>query len=128
MKLSKGTLDILKNFSNINPSITFKEGQELSTLSIQRNILSRAVVEEKFPKAFAIYDLGEFLSGLSLFDNPDFDFNNDNYVIIKDRKCQSRYFFADPSIIVGPPDKPIVLPSEDVCFVITSLYSYIITI
>ena len=50
MKLSKGTLDILKNFSNINPSITFKEGQELSTLSIQRNILSRAVVEEKFPK------------------------------------------------------------------------------
>ena len=33
MKLSKGTLDILKNFSNINPSITFKEGQELSTLS-----------------------------------------------------------------------------------------------
>ena len=78
MKLSKGTLDILKNFSNINPSITFKEGQELSTLSIQRNILSRAVVEEKFPKAFAIYDLGEFLSGLSLFDNPDFDFQNDN--------------------------------------------------
>ena len=57
MKLSKGTLDILKNFSNINPSITFKEGQELSTLSIQRNILSRAVVEEKFQKAFAIYDL-----------------------------------------------------------------------
>ena len=82
MKLSKGTLDILKNFSNINPSINFKEGQELSTLSIQRNILSRAVVEEKFPKDFAIYDLGEFLSGLSLFDNPDFDFQNDNYVII----------------------------------------------
>ena len=50
MKLSKGTLDILKNFSNINPSICFKEGQELSTLSIQRNIFSRAVVEEKFPK------------------------------------------------------------------------------
>ena len=89
MKLSKGTLDILKNFSNINPSITFKEGQELSTLSIQRNILSRAVVEEKFPRDFAIYDLSEFLSGLSLFDNPDFDFANDNYVIIKDKKCQS---------------------------------------
>ena len=118
MKLSKGTLDILKNFSNINPSITFKEGQELSTLSIQRNILSRAVVEEKFPKAFAIYDLGEFLSGLSLFDNPDFDFQNDNYVIIKDRKCQSRYFFADPSTITTPPEQRAEIPSKDVCFIV----------
>ena len=61
MKLSKSTLDILKNFSNINQSICFKEGTELSTLSIQKNILSRAVVEEKFPKNFAIYDLSEFL-------------------------------------------------------------------
>ena len=118
MKLSKGTLDILKNFSNINPSITFKEGQELSTLSIQRNILSRAVVEEKFPKAFAIYDLSEFLSGLSLFDNPDFDFQNDNYVIIKDKKCQSRYFFADPSTITAPPENRAEIPSKDVCFIV----------
>ena len=118
MKLSKGTLDILKNFSNINPSITFKEGQELSTLSIQRNILSRAVVEEKFPRDFAIYDLSEFLSGLSLFDNPDFDFANDNYVIIKDRKCQSRYFFADPSTITSPPAQRAQIPSEDVSFVV----------
>jgi hypothetical protein len=118
MKLSKGTLDILKNFSNINPSIAFKEGQELSTLSIQRNILSRAVVEEKFPKDFAIYDLGEFLSGLSLFDNPDFDFANDNYVIIKDSKCQSRYFFADPSTITSPPAQRAQIPSEDVSFVV----------
>ena len=118
MKLSKGTLDILKNFSYINPSITFKEGQELSTLSIQRNILSRAVVEEKFPKAFAIYDLGEFLSGLSLFENPDFDFANDNYVVIKDSKCQSRYFFADPSTITQPPENRAEIPSKDVCFVV----------
>ena len=119
MKLSKGTLDILKNFSNINPSITFKEGQELSTLSIQRNILSRAVVEEKFPKDFAIYDLGEFLSGLTLFDNPDFDFQNDNYVVIQDSKCESRYFFADPSTITSPPENRAEIPSKDVCFIVS---------
>ena len=61
--------------------------------------------------------MSEFLSGLSLFDNPDFDFENDNYVIIKDRKCQSRYFFADPSTIITPPDK-VDLPSKDVCFIV----------
>ena len=127
MKLSKGTLDILKNFSNINPSISFREGQELSTLSIQRNILSRAVVEEKFPKSFAIYDLSEFLAGLTLFDNPDFDFNNDNYVVIKDRKCQTRYFFADPSTITTPPEKKAEIASKEVCFVVqwSDLYNLI---
>ena len=118
MKLSKSTLDILKNFSNINQSICFKEGTELSTLSIQKNILSRANVEEKFPKSFAIYDLSEFLSGLTLFEDPEFSFDNDNYVIIKDRKNSSRYFFADPSTIVTPPENKVELPSKDVCFTV----------
>ena len=118
MKLSKGTLDILKNFSNINQSICFKEGTELSTLSIQKNILSRAVVEEKFPKDFAIYDLSEFLSGLTLFEDPDFIFDDDNYVVIRDKKCQSRYFFADPSTIITPPENKVDLPSKDVCFTV----------
>ena len=118
MKLSKSTLDILKNFSNINQSICFKEGTELSTLSIQKNILSRANVEEKFPKSFAIYDLSEFLSGLTLFEDPEFSFDNDNYVIIKDRKNSSRYFFADPSTIVTPPENKVELPSQDVSFTV----------
>ena len=118
MKLSKSTLDILKNFSNINQSICFKEGTELSTLSIQKNILSRANVEEKFPKSFAIYDLSEFLSGLTLFEDPEFNFDNDNYVIIKDRKNSSRYFFADPSTITTPPENRVELPSKDVCFTV----------
>ena len=118
MKHSKSTLDILKNFSNINQSICFKEGTELSTLSIQKNILSRANVEEKFPKSFAIYDLSEFLSGLTLFEDPEFSFDNDNYVIIKDRKNSSRYFFADPSTIVTPPENKVELPSQDVSFTV----------
>ena len=118
MKLSKSTLDILKNFSNINQSICFKEGTELSTLSIQKNILSRAIVEEKFPRNFAIYDLSEFLSGLTLFEDPDFNFENDNYVIIKDKRNSSRYFFADPSTIITPPENRVELPSKDVCFTV----------
>ena len=116
MKLSKSTLDILKNFSNINQSICFKKGTELSTLSIQKNILSRAEVEETFPKNFAIYDLSEFLSGLTLFEDPEFDFSNDSFVTIKDRRNTSRYFFADPSTIVQPPENRVELPSSDVSF------------
>ena len=118
MKLSKSTLDILKNFSNINQSICFKKGTELSTLSIQKNILSRAEVEETFPKNFAIYDLSEFLSGLTLFEDPEFDFSNDSFVTIKDRRNTSRYLFADPSTIVQPPQNRVELPSSDISFTV----------
>ena len=80
--------------------------------------MSRANVEEKFPKNFAIYDLSEFLSGLTLFEDPEFNFDNDNFVIIKDRKNSSRYFFADPSTITTPPENRVELPSKDVCFTV----------
>jgi hypothetical protein len=29
---------------------------------------------------------------------------------------RSKYFFSDPTVIVTPPDKDLILPSEDVCF------------
>ena len=35
---------------------------------------------------------------------------------MKEGKSRSKYFFADPNVIVSPPDKDISLPSEDVCF------------
>jgi hypothetical protein len=118
MKLSDKTVNLLKNFSNINQSILFKEGSSLRTISVMKNILAEATIEEDFPKDFAIYDLNQFLNGLSLHQNAELDFQNDQYVVIKEGKSRSKYFFADPNVIVSPPDKSINLPSEDVCFVL----------
>ena len=68
------------------------------------------------PRDFGIYDLGQFLNGLSLHNNPDLDFQEDNYVVIKEGRSRSKYFFADPQVIVTPPERPMNLPSEDVAF------------
>jgi hypothetical protein len=116
MKLSDNTVTILKNFSNINQSILIKKGSQIKTISVLRNIYSVADVEEDFPKDFAIYDLNEFLNGLNLHQDPDLDFTNDSYLTIKEGKRRVKYFYADPEVIVSPPDKDIDLPSEDVCF------------
>ena len=120
MKLSDKTTLLLKNFSSINQSILFKSGNKLRSMSVMKNILAEATIQEDIPKDFGIYDLNQFLNGLSLHQSPELDFANDEYVLIKEGKMRSKYFFADPSIIVGPPDKPIVLPSEDVSFVLAS--------
>ena len=116
MKLSDNTLTLLKNFSNINQSILFKQGKSLRTISVMKNILAEATINEELPKDFGIYDLNQFLNGLSLHNNPDLDFENDNFVVIKEGRSRSKYFFADPNVIVKPPEKSIELPTEDVSF------------
>ncbi len=77
MKLTSETISVLKNFSTINANLMVKAGSSLSTMSAMKNIVAKADVTEKFPSDFAIYDLNEFLSALSLFGKPDLDFNND---------------------------------------------------
>ena len=116
MKLSDKTISVLKNFSSINQSILFKEGSKLRTISVMKNILAEATVTEEFSRDFGIYDLNQFLNGLSLHSSPELDFANDGYVVIREGRSRSKYFFADPNVIVTPPEKAISLPTEDVCF------------
>jgi hypothetical protein len=116
MKLSDSTLSLLKNFSTINQSILFKQGSKLRTISVMKNILAEATISEELPQDFGIYDLGQFLNGMGLHQSPELDFTNDNHVVIKEGKMRSKYFFADPNVIITPPEKPIELPSEDVTF------------
>ena len=117
MKLSDKTLSLLKNFSNINQSILFKEGSSLRTISVMKNILAEAKITEEIPKDFGIYDLSQFLNvNTTLFQSPELDFANDGYVVIREGGSRQRFFFADPNVIITPPEKAITLPSEDVSF------------
>jgi hypothetical protein len=120
MKLSDNTLTILKNFAGINNSILVKKGNKLRTISVAKNILAEADITEEFPRDFAIYDLNQFLNGLSLHNDPDLDFKEDSYLSIKEGKRRVKYFFADPNVIISPPEKEINLPSKDVCFQLDS--------
>jgi hypothetical protein len=121
MKLSDKTLTILKNFAGINNSILVKKGLQLRTISVAKNILAEARIEEEFPRDFAIYDLNQFLNGLGLHQDPELDFTEESYLNIREGKRRVKYFFADPAVIISPPEKEINLPSEDVHFQLDSI-------
>ena len=121
MKLTDSTLTVLKNFAGINNSILVKQGSKLRTISVAKNILAEADITEDFPKDVAIYDLNQFLNGLSLHQDPNLDFSADSYLTIQEGKRRVKYFFADPQVIIAPPEKEISLPSEDVCFQLESV-------
>jgi hypothetical protein len=119
MKLSENTFNLLKNFSGINQSISVKSGNTIRTISVAENILAEADVEETFPKNFSIYDLNEFLGGMSLMRGADMEFGSDHYVKIKNNRSAIKYFFADSSLIKQAPDQGIKVPSADVNFVLS---------
>ena len=120
MKLSDSTLAVLKNFAGINNSILVKKGNQLRTISVAKNILAEAEIPEDFPRDVAIYDLNQFLNGLSLHQDPNLDFTEDSHITIKEGKRRFKYFYADPQVIIAPPDKEINLPTQEICFQLES--------
>ena len=121
MKLSNGTVTVLKNFSTINQNLVIKAGNKISTMSAMKNIISKATVEETFPREFAIYDLNEFLSALSLFEKPDLDFKEDFVVMIEEGSSGTalKYWYSDPSVVTTP-QKEVTMPECEITFTLES--------
>ena len=115
MKISTNTLDVLKNFSEINQSILINKGKKLKTVSALKNILAHAEVEDDFPQDFAIYQLNEFIGVLSTMSNPDLTFHDKYVMLSQENGACTKYFYAEPSVVIAP-EKDITMPSEDINF------------
>ena len=113
MELTSRTIDILRNFANINPNIVVAKGNILKTMSIKKNLVVTAVIEESFPTDFGIYDLSEFLSVLNLVDNPRIEFDEKNCSIRDGSGLSSvKYFYCDPEMLTAP-KKDIQMPDPE---------------
>jgi gp45 sliding clamp, C terminal len=103
MKISTQTLQVLKNYASINPNLLVKPGSVLSTISTNKNIFAKASVTESFPASFAIYDMQQFLGVVSIFEDPDFTFNEHSVTIASGNKS-IEYVYTQPEMVVAPSD------------------------
>ena len=115
MQLSDKTLKILKNFTSVNESIRIKPGSVIETCSKTQSIYARANVEESFPVEVVIFNLAQFISIVSLFNEPDLKFES-KFVWITSGKKKVKYIYAMPSMIVHPPDQSITLANASASF------------
>ena len=108
MKLSQYTQTVLKNYASINTNQVFNGGDRISTLAPARNILSSVKLDVEFPEPFGVYDLNEFLSVVSLVDEPEIKFE-DKYAVIGDStgRTKIKYFFTDTDMLIAPDDNMI---------------------
>jgi len=114
--MSRQTIDVLKSFEVINKSIMVREGKLLNTQSLGGNIIAEFSCEEEFPQTFAVYELAQFLNGLSMFENsPSLRFGNPDYVTIFSGNRSAKYFFSDVSFVENSsPPRRVKFPEEDV--------------
>lgn len=113
MKLSARTIQILKSFAQINPSLIFAPGNELKTISPLKTMVAKATIAETIPQQFAIWDLSKFLGVLSLFEDPDLEIN-EKYITIKSGKSKLNYVYCSPDMVTQPPKKMVDIPADAV--------------
>lgn len=121
MKFSKQTLEILKNFAEINNGMQFRKGSKQTTVSVGRNIIAVSDFDVEIPSSFAIFNLSSFLGAISLFDDPDIEIDeSSDYIKITAGDQRIRYRISEPKMVVSwPEDRPAVLTSTDVSFELT---------
>ena len=119
--ISQQTKEVLKNYATINGSILIREGSQLKTINTGENIISQYDCIESFPQTFAIYDLNQFLGGLSLFHNTVLEFTNADYMTIRGDDRSAKYYFSDPEITLKTaPDRKVNFPGSDMEFCINA--------
>lgn len=117
IKLSDQTIKTLKKLYSINQSLRVIAGnQTLKSINETKTLAAYVDIEEVFPRDFCVYDLGEFISVLSIVNEPVLDFTNDRYVIVRstDNSQRLKYVETNPDLITSYFEKPITLKSEDV--------------
>lgn len=116
MEMTEQVQQVLKNFAGINPNIVVEKGNTIRTLSEGRNVFGKATVDVDFPIKFGIYDLNEFLSVLSLVDEPKLTFSESSCTVADTTgRSNIRYFFTDTDHLTTP-TKDIKMPDADVMF------------
>lgn len=103
MKLSRSTIDVLKNFAQINNGMVIHAGNRIRIQDNLNKQIAYANIEDEFPRDFAVYDLGEFLSALNLVPNADLDFGEKTVVISNDTTSLT-FRYANSDFVVEAPE------------------------
>ena len=110
MAISQNTIDLLKNFAGINSNILIKPGNKIRTISNYKNVMAEATVDETFEQEFGIWDLNKLLGTVSLFSDPEFEFDS-KHMTIFGNGSHVRYYYSDPKLLTTI-NKDIVMPES----------------
>jgi len=106
MKISSETVSLLQSFSQISSNLLVKPGNKMATKNAVNSIQARAIVSENFPAQFAIYDLNQLLSLISVSSGAEIEFGDKSLLIKTEDGGEMEYFYADESLVSAPLETP----------------------
>lgn len=104
MKISDKTFKILENYSKIDPkgiSMYFNKGSTQMICNKGKTIFSEVTLDENFKEEFGIFDLKRFIQTLSLFENPDLEFEGKE-IFISEGQAKLTFRTTDKTVIITP--------------------------
>ncbi len=100
MKVSSGTLEVLKQCAKINNHLVISKGNSIRTLTEKKNRMLVATVPDEFPVEFRVHDLSGFLRQLALFDEPELDFRDDRIIITDSYGSMAEYWYSNKEDLI----------------------------
>lgn len=107
MKLSKQTIATLKALSTISTSMVLSEGNILSVKNQAKTIMAYVEIPDALDFNFNLYDTPEFLSMLTLFNDPDLDVD-ETFMTITDSDQSIKYFNTSDIIVKDCKANPLI--------------------
>lgn len=104
MKLTKETLNILKNFSTLNNGIVLRKGDVISTKTITNVVYGEAKLNQTIDEEIGIYDLNSFLNVVNLVGE-DADICLDERrgnLVVSNQRVKINYPAASAGSIISP--------------------------
>lgn len=115
MKLTKETLNILKNFSTLNNGIILKKGNMLITKNITNVVYAEAELNQEIDEEICIYDLQSFLGSINLVgDDADITVGQTTgNIVISSNRITINYPASNSAAIISPKGR-VNVPAGDV--------------
>jgi len=117
MKLSKESIEILKNFGQINSNAWFIAGNTQKTMAPAKTSVVVATLPDAFDDEFGIYDMREFLNVLGMFASPELTFEN-GVLSISENSVNVKYRTTDKALLSDYPNT-VKFPQTDFTFNVT---------
>lgn len=117
LSLSAETINYLKHFAKVQPSLVISPGNTLRTRT--EAMYAEVKVKEEFPAEVCIRHLPEFLRVVSAFKEPVFTFAADHVLISEaDGSAETKYPYAKPETVpqLAMRPKAIEIPADHVSF------------
>jgi hypothetical protein len=98
-KIPEKTVAVIKNFSQLNPSIVISS-DKVEVISTNKSAIGRYIFEEPLPfeEQIGLFDTPEFLSILGIYKSPDVT-TSEKYLTVSEGTSKVRYFTTAANLL-----------------------------